>query len=56
MRDVKDIEYADLRIVKSGEGCPISDGTLEVFSAIELGHILSLEQSILKRWVLCSWM
>jgi prolyl-tRNA synthetase len=42
MRDVKDIEYADLRIVKSGEGCPISDGTLEVFSAIELGHIFKL--------------
>ncbi|MDR3627304.1 MAG: proline--tRNA ligase [Ignavibacteriaceae bacterium] len=41
-RDVKDIEYADLRIVKSGEGCPISDGTLEVFSAIELGHIFKL--------------
>ena len=27
-RDVKDIEYADLRIVRPGEGCPISDGTL----------------------------
>jgi prolyl-tRNA synthetase len=42
MRDVKDLEYEDLRIVKSGEGCPISDGTLEVFSAIELGHIFKL--------------
>jgi prolyl-tRNA synthetase len=42
MRDVKDIEYKDLRIVKSGEGCPISDGTLQVFSAIELGHIFKL--------------
>jgi prolyl-tRNA synthetase len=42
MRDVNNIEYNDLRIVKSGEGCPISDGTLEVFSAIELGHIFKL--------------
>jgi len=42
MRDVKDIEYKDLRIVKSGEGCPISEGTLQVFSAIELGHIFKL--------------
>jgi prolyl-tRNA synthetase len=42
MRDVKDLEYEDLRIVKSGEGCPISDGILEVFSAIELGHIFKL--------------
>jgi prolyl-tRNA synthetase len=41
-RDVKNIEYNDLRIVKSGEGCPISEGTLEVFSAIELGHIFKL--------------
>jgi prolyl-tRNA synthetase len=42
IRDVKNLEYADLRIVKSGEGCPISGGTLEVFSAIELGHIFKL--------------
>jgi prolyl-tRNA synthetase len=42
MRDVKDMEYEDLRSVKSGEGCPISDGKLEVFSAIELGHIFKL--------------
>ncbi len=31
-----------MRTVKSGEGCPISDGTLEVFTAIELGHIFKL--------------
>jgi prolyl-tRNA synthetase len=42
MRDVRYIEYKDLRIVKSGEGCPISDGTLQVFNAIELGHIFKL--------------
>lgn len=41
-RDVKEIQYADLRTVESGEGCPISDGTLEVFNAIELGHIFKL--------------
>ena len=41
-RDVKNIEYADLRIVQSGEGCPKCDKNLEVFSAIELGHIFKL--------------
>jgi len=41
-RDVKDLEYSDLRIVKSGEGCPNCGEKLEVFSAIELGHIFKL--------------
>jgi len=41
-RDVKNIEYADLRIVKSGEGCPKCEKNLEVFTAIELGHIFKL--------------
>jgi len=41
-RDVKNIEYADLRIVKSGEGCPNCEKTLDVFTAIELGHIFKL--------------
>lgn len=41
-RDVKDIEYADLRIVQSGEGCPNCSKKLEVFPAIELGHIFKL--------------
>jgi prolyl-tRNA synthetase len=42
LRDVKNIEYADLRIVQSGEKCPNCDGVIEVFSAIELGHIFKL--------------
>ncbi|HED38229.1 MAG TPA: proline--tRNA ligase, partial [Ignavibacteria bacterium] len=42
MRDVPNIEYADLRSVKTGEGCPIDDGILDVFNAIELGHIFKL--------------
>jgi prolyl-tRNA synthetase len=41
-RDVKEIEYADLRIVESGEGCPNCNSKLEVFTAIELGHIFKL--------------
>jgi prolyl-tRNA synthetase len=41
-RDVPSIEHADLRIVKSGEGCPNCDNSLEVFTAIELGHIFKL--------------
>ncbi len=43
------IEYADLRVVESGEGCPNlpagevgCNGKLEVFTAIELGHIFKL--------------
>ena len=34
--------YADLRTVQSGEGCPNCDNNLEVFTAIELGHIFKL--------------
>ncbi len=41
-RDVTNIEYADLRIARSGEGCVKCNGTLEVFPAIELGHIFKL--------------
>lgn len=41
-RDVKKIEYADLRFTKSSEGCPNCNSNLEVFSAIELGHIFKL--------------
>jgi prolyl-tRNA synthetase len=41
-RDVKNVEYADLRIVQSGESCSNCDNKLEVFSAIELGHIFKL--------------
>ncbi|MCK9209721.1 MAG: proline--tRNA ligase [Ignavibacteriaceae bacterium] len=42
MRDVKGIEYVDLRIVKAGEGCLKCEKTLDVFTAIELGHIFKL--------------
>ncbi len=42
LRDVKNNEYADLRIVQSGEGCLNCDKNLEVFSTIELGHIFKL--------------
>lgn len=41
-RDVKNIEYADLRIIQSCEGCPTCENNLEVFPAIELGHIFKL--------------
>ena len=40
--DVPTIEYADFRTVKSGEGCPRCEKHLEVFPAIELGHIFKL--------------
>lgn len=41
-RDVPNIEYADLRIVENGESCIRCGSTLEVFKAIELGHIFKL--------------
>jgi prolyl-tRNA synthetase len=41
-RDVTDAEYFDLRFVKTGEGCTNCSETLEVFKAIELGHIFKL--------------
>jgi prolyl-tRNA synthetase len=33
---------ADLRIVRAGEGCPRCDGALELFKALEVGHIFKL--------------
>jgi prolyl-tRNA synthetase len=42
-RDIKPDHWADLRGVVSGEGCPRCDeGTLEVFKAMEIGHIFKL--------------
>ncbi|MDO8550579.1 MAG: proline--tRNA ligase [Ignavibacteria bacterium] len=41
-RDAKNIEYTDLRIVESGEECSKCDSKLQVFNAIELGHIFKL--------------
>ncbi len=41
-RDVPQAEYHDLRIVQSGEKCTRCGSELEVFKAIELGHIFKL--------------
>jgi prolyl-tRNA synthetase len=44
-RDVlggKTVKLVDLRTVSGGEGCPRCDGTLEVFKALEVGHIFKL--------------
>jgi prolyl-tRNA synthetase len=35
-------KVADLRTVKAGEGCPKCDGALEVYKALEVGHIFKL--------------
>jgi prolyl-tRNA synthetase len=35
-------KLSDLRTVKAGEGCPRCDGTLDVFKALEVGHIFKL--------------
>ena|SRR5947209_7969154 len=42
-RDIAVDRWIDLRTVTSGEGCPqCEDGTLEVFKALEIGHIFKL--------------
>jgi prolyl-tRNA synthetase len=33
---------ADLRTVRAGEGCPSCDGALDLFKALEVGHIFKL--------------
>jgi prolyl-tRNA synthetase len=35
-------KLADLRTVKAGEGCPRCDGALDVYRALEIGHIFKL--------------
>jgi prolyl-tRNA synthetase len=35
-------KLAELRTVKAGEGCPHCDGALEIFKALEVGHIFKL--------------
>jgi len=42
-RDIEIDQWADLRTVASGEACPrCNDGRLEVFKAMEIGHIFKL--------------
>lgn len=41
-RDIRVDQWAELRAVTSGEGCPNCDGRLRVDKAIEVGHIFKL--------------
>jgi prolyl-tRNA synthetase len=41
-RDISVNQWADLRAVASGEGCPNCEGILRVDKAIEVGHIFKL--------------
>jgi prolyl-tRNA synthetase len=42
-RDIKPDQWADLRMVESGEPCPRCDtGILDVYKAMEIGHIFKL--------------
>jgi prolyl-tRNA synthetase len=41
-RDIDVDQWLDLRTVEAGEECPDCGGTLEVFPAIEVGHIFKL--------------
>jgi prolyl-tRNA synthetase len=41
-RDIAVEQWSDLRSVKAGESCPLCEGPLEVFKAVEIGHIFKL--------------
>jgi prolyl-tRNA synthetase len=41
-RDIKVDKWAHLRTVGAGEGCPNCEGRIEVFKAVEIGHIFKL--------------
>ncbi len=41
-RDIRVTQWADLRLVKSGEGCPQCEGTLTIRKGLEIGHIFKL--------------
>jgi prolyl-tRNA synthetase len=41
-RDIKVDKWASLRVVKAGETCSNCGGTLDVFKAVEVGHIFKL--------------
>jgi prolyl-tRNA synthetase len=41
-RDIKNLQWADLRTVAEGEGCPKCDGVSRVAKALEVGHIFKL--------------
>ncbi|MFL6277079.1 MAG: proline--tRNA ligase [Blastocatellia bacterium] len=41
-RDIQVDKWASLRTVQTGEGCPNCEGTLDVFKAVEIGHIFKL--------------
>lgn len=41
-RDVTEVEYLDLRLIEAGEKCARCNAELDVFKAIELGHIFKL--------------
>jgi prolyl-tRNA synthetase len=41
-RDIAVTQWADLRTVQAGEGCPKCDGVLRVDSTIEVGHVFKL--------------
>jgi len=41
-RDIKNVQWTDLRTVAEGEGCPKCEGVLRVAKALEVGHIFKL--------------
>jgi len=46
-RDIKVRQWADLRTISEGEGCPACDGRLNLAGAVEIARISKLGQSVL---------
>ncbi len=42
LRDLPDARYADIRMVRSGDGCPVCEGVLQLSRGIEVGHVFAL--------------
>jgi len=41
-RDIRVTQWVDLRLVKTGDGCPQCEGTLVIRKGLEIGHIFKL--------------
>ncbi len=41
-RDIRVTKWADLRLVRTGDGCPQCEGTLVIQKGLEIGHIFKL--------------
>mgnify|MGYP000417640202 CR=1 FL=1 len=55
-RDFKDVVVADIRMVQEGDCCPHCNGHMKMTRGIEAGQVFTLAPSILRHFMLPSWM